>query len=78
MRNNYLFRLATSLHFLMLRWIAAGGITNLEADKLRNDVIDMSYVAYATFFEGLLTRDKKMRATYREVRLFLEQVFPLE
>jgi hypothetical protein len=35
----------------------------------------MSYVAYATYFDGLLSRDKKMQAIYREARFFIEQVF---
>jgi hypothetical protein len=75
MRNNYLFRFATSMHLLALNWIAVGGIANSGVEKLRNDLVDMSYVAYATYFDGLLSRDKKMQVIYREARFFIEQVF---
>jgi len=74
-RNTFTFRFAISTHLLGLRWISEGGPGNITRDKLRNDVVDMVYVAYATFFDGLLTRDKKMQQIYQEVCLFLEHIF---
>ncbi len=73
-RNNYLFRLAISCYLLILRWISKGGVGNTSKNTL-NDVIDMSYVAYATFFDGLLSRDEEMQSIYQETRFLLENVF---
>jgi Cdc6-like AAA superfamily ATPase len=74
-RNTYLFREAISIYLLALRWISDGGTGNVSAEKLRNDVVDTSYVAYATFFDGLLTRDNKMHQIYQEACFFLETLF---
>ena len=38
-------------------------------------LVDMGYIAYATFFDGLLTKDKKMQEIYEETCFFLENVF---
>ena len=62
--NNYVFRYAVCTHFLSLRWIRDGGIDQVAPEKLRNDVIDMSYVTYATYFDGLLSLDKKLNDIY--------------
>ena len=58
--NSYIFRFAISSYLLALWWVSEGGIGNVGLDKLRNDGLDMSYVAYATFYDGLLTNDIKM------------------
>ena len=73
--NTFLFRFAIGSFLMALRWISDGGPTNVKAEKLRNDIIDMGYVAYATFFDGLLTRDKKMQELYQESCFFLDTVF---
>lgn len=74
-RNSYVFRFAVSSYLLALQWISDGGPRNVRAEKMRNDVVDMSYVAYASFFDGLLTRDKKMQQIYEEACIFLETLF---
>jgi hypothetical protein len=51
------------------------GASNVSVDKLGNDLVDMHYVAYATLFDGLLSRDKKMQAVYGDALFFLENVF---
>jgi hypothetical protein len=73
-RNNLLFRFAVSSYLLALRWISSGGIESVRIERVRNDLIDMSYIAYATFFDGLLTNDKKMAALYKETTFLLENV----
>lgn len=74
-KNSYIFRFAISAYLLNLRWISDGGIENVSLDKLRNDVVDMGYVTYATFFDGLLTKDNKMMEIYQETCFILEHVF---
>jgi len=74
-RNTYIFRFAISAYLLNLRWISDGGIENVSLNRLRNDVVDMHYVTYATFFDGLLTSDNKMKEIYQEACSILEHGF---
>ena len=60
---------------MVLRWISEGRVENVKPAKLRNDIVDMGYVAYATFFDGILTREKKVQEIYEESCLLLDQVF---
>lgn len=73
-RNSLAFRVALSGNVLALRWIA-DAVTTARAEKLRNDMVDAFYVAYATFFDGLLTKDKKMQQIYDDTRLYLDVLF---
>lgn len=77
-RNTYIFRFAISAYLLSLRWISDGGIENVSLDNLSNDFVDMNYVAYATFFDGLLTKDNKMQEIYQETCFILEHAFTIE
>ena len=71
LKNSYIFRYAVSVYFLALRWIKDGGIDQVSQKKLRNDAVDMSYVTYATYFEGLLSLDKKLNAIYQDTLNYL-------
>ena len=73
-----ILRYAVSAYLLTLQWISDGGPGNVKREKLRNDYVDMHYVAYATFYEGLLTRDAKMKGIYEEICFVLENVFDTE
>jgi hypothetical protein len=73
--NSYIFRYAVSVYLLALQWISDGGPGTVKREKLRNDFVDMHYVAYATFYDGLLTRDAKMTGIYQETCFVLENVF---
>jgi hypothetical protein len=73
--NSYILRYAVSSYLLALQWISNGGPWNVKRDKLRNDFVDMNYIAYATFYDGLLTRDAKMMEIYRETCFVLKNVF---
>ena len=77
-RDSYIFRFAVSTYILSLRWISDGGPATVSLDKLRNDLVDMNYIAYATYFDGLLSRDRKMNEIYREACLILENAFAVQ
>ncbi len=67
----YIFRYALAAYLLMLDWKSKGGVNNVQKKKMRNDIIDMHFVAYATFFDGLLTNDKKTNNIYEKVLFIL-------
>jgi hypothetical protein len=70
-RNNYMFRWALAGYLLPIKWLAEGGYENLPIQKLQNDIVDTTYVAYATYFDGLLSRDNKMIEIYLLTKVFL-------
>jgi hypothetical protein len=62
--NTYLLRYALSGIVYMVQRIEFGGVGGLKPEKLRNDVVDLSFSAYATYFDGLLTNDRKLISIY--------------
>lgn len=71
--NSYLFRGGVCHYFLMQDLYLAGGLQDLKSKKLLNDVLDMQIAGYATYFDGLLTNDKKAQRIYKVAKYFIEQ-----
>ncbi|HBG26372.1 MAG: hypothetical protein A2Y10_11435 [Planctomycetes bacterium GWF2_41_51] len=70
--NSYIFRYTVSAYLLALKWLIEGGLQNVSLDRFRNDMVDMSYVTYSTYFDGLLSFDKKANTLYEETTSFLK------
>jgi hypothetical protein len=75
LRERLIFRHALASYLLALRWIEDGGIAGAAVSKLRNDLIDASCVAYATFFDGILSNDRKMCDVYKDAVWLLDHLF---
>lgn len=73
--NTFIFRYSLCNYLLVLDWISHGGFKDAKPEKLANDAVDMIFVAYATYFDGLLTADGKVARLHQEVRLWLSGVF---
>ncbi len=73
-RKTHIFRIALANYLLAARWIGDGGALGVKRERLRNDIVDMTYVAFAAQFDGLLTRDKKMLELYEETRFILDEI----
>jgi hypothetical protein len=71
--NNFVFRYSLMGQLLALRWISDGGIENIKPKRLGNDLVDMSHAVYATYFDGLLTREKKWLEIYDDASWFFRQ-----
>ncbi len=78
LRDTLVFRFSLAAQLLVVRWLSDGGIDSVNIDRLRNDVVDMTYVAYATLFDGILSNDRKLQKIYDETIFFLERVFRLD
>jgi hypothetical protein len=76
-RNTFIFRYALCGYVSILKRIADGGAGQTKPDKLRNDVIDVNFAAYATYFDGLLTADKRAGEIYAEADFLLREVFAM-
>lgn len=73
--RTFILRCALASYLLALRWISESGIQSATPGKLANDLVDMALVAYATFFDGILSRDRKLLEIYKEASFFLREVF---
>lgn len=73
--NTFIFRYALCIYLLALDWAALGGAKDVAPAKLRNDFVDMNFVAYATYFDGLMTADAKVIRLHQEARLWLTSLY---
>jgi hypothetical protein len=73
-KDSYIFRNIVGILLWSLRWIKDGGIDQISEDKIRNDIVDMSYITYATYFDGILSLDKKLNAIYMDTLNYLRLI----
>lgn len=73
--NTFIFRLAICLYLWALDWISVGGAKGAKSTTIRNDMVDLSFAAYATFFDGLLTSDQKLLQLYRDALKIYRIIF---
>jgi hypothetical protein len=66
-----LFRYAMAGYLVALRWISVGGARNVKPEKIRNDIVDCTYAAYATYFQGLLSDDASANGIYTDAKLLI-------
>jgi hypothetical protein len=59
---------------LHAHYVIANGVAK-EPDNLLNDYIDVSDAAYATCFDGLLSKDKMTHDIYNKARFLLDEEF---
>ena len=76
-RNTFIFRYALCGYLSILKRIEDGGAAKTKPEKLRNDVIDVNFAAFATYFDGLITSDKRAGEIYTEAEFLLREVFAM-
>ena len=57
--RTYLFRVGLGLIMYLLWWIRGGSQRIVRIDRASNDFVDLSFAVYATYFDGLMSRDDK-------------------
>lgn len=70
----FIFRVAVCGYLLFIRWAATGGQRKIRPEKLRNDMVDVNFAAFATYFDGLLTADKRLLETYKTASIFIQSL----
>lgn len=73
--NRFIFRVALCTYLLGHRWMSVGGAKQVKPGNIQNDLIDVIFAAYATYFDGILSADKKVNAIYQDARFALDNVF---
>lgn len=72
----FLFRQSLCMFLLVLNWAANGGTKPVK--KVANDMVDMNFVTFGTFFDGLMTSETEVRQIHYLARLWLVYLFKCE
>lgn len=72
--NTFIYRKALLIYIYAIEFIRDGTPLNKSSERLRNDMVDLHYVVYASFFDGLLTDDKRQRKIYNEFYPIIDSV----
>ena len=75
MPNTFLFRAAVCMQLMVLRW-AEIGRSQARPEKLRNDIIDLTFATYGTFFDDFFTNDRRALDLYAEAKVTLSIIVP--
>jgi hypothetical protein len=76
-RNAFIFRYALCSYVLILKWIEVGGAGKAKPETIRNDIVDVNFATFSTYFDGLLTGDNKAREIYADAEFLLRQIFSM-
>lgn len=72
--NTFIYRFSLCAYLLHLDWIAHGSQAVIKPEKVRNDMVDVNFAAFATYFDGLLSADKKLTRIYMQARFMLHEI----
>lgn len=75
LRATFPFRKALCCFVLTLLWLEVGGIGNVAMPKLKNDLVDANIAAFATYFDGVLSNDAKLRSVHDVAAHLLREMF---
>lgn len=70
--NTFIFRYSLASIIYFIDWIREGSQPNKKASLFRNDLIDISFAVYGTYFNGIMSKDKKLIRYYAELSVALE------
>lgn len=76
--HSFILRFVLANYVLGLHWGVKGAVYTVDAMRLRNDVTDASYGAYASLFDGLITADNKMAEIHGHTRHLASELFGAE
>lgn len=75
--DSYLYRQGLVTIIYALWWIRSGSQPPKRLDRVRNDIIDMQFAVYGTYFSGLLTEDRKAGWIHQNLREALKMVYAI-
>lgn len=71
----YFYRVILASFLMGIVRAAEGEIKSVQSGKFRNDMVDMSIATSATYFDGIMSEDKRLNEMYRKVCYFLNIAF---
>jgi hypothetical protein len=69
--NAFIFRYSLCMFVVFMNWMRVGSTRNVAVEKITNDKIDANFASYATYFSGVLSKDKKLNRIHSEARHIL-------
>jgi hypothetical protein len=72
--NTLLFRTALCSFLWAPDWISMAGPKSVKAEKIVNDLVDVNFATFATYFDGLLSMDEKARRIYQQRAIVLASI----
>jgi hypothetical protein len=74
--NTFVFRYALCRYIYALTLLTPGHRVQIrKSEKLRNELVDMVFVACATYFDGILGNEPKVNDIYGQAMFMLKHVF---
>lgn len=70
--DTFIFRYALASSLYLVEWIRQGSHVGKAVSKIRNDLIDLNFATYATYFNGVLSKDKNVQRFHHEMRVVLK------
>ena len=70
--NAFIFRSALCAYLFFIEWVSVGSPPKIKPERMRNDLVDINFAAYATYFDGLFTEDKQLNRLYEKATAVLE------
>lgn len=70
--NTYISRFAVCIFLYVVKCIANGKSGNLSPKVICNDMVDITFATYGTFFDGLITQDKNLNELYIEAKTLIK------
>lgn len=67
------FRFIWLRTWLSIDWFLKGGIEDTKPSKVTNDFLDHDYILTATFFNGILSEDKRVNLAYQDIMQMLKK-----
>jgi len=72
--NTFMYRNALAGALYYFQWLEMGGQLATRPEKIRNDLVDTIIATYATYFDGILSSDKKLQRLLREMNFLVALV----
>jgi hypothetical protein len=71
--NTYIFRSSLCVLLLAFDYASVGGVAGKSTARIRNDMVDSHFATYATFFDGLLSKDARSNWLYQMTNAVLSR-----
>jgi hypothetical protein len=69
--NTFLYRFALAAVLYLMGWIRVGSPQSRKHERIRNDLVDLNFATYGTFFNGLMSQDRLALDVHEEIRIVL-------
>jgi hypothetical protein len=70
--DTFITRSAVAVSIYLLQWIRDGSQKDKGLKKFRNDLVDLNFAIYGTYFNGVLSNDQNLLRYHEELRVALK------